>query len=121
MQPKTALDDAMMRRLVPGKVRVTISVYDTASIPKNYRLVPGHSEILEVNNLREFRRLWRSIKHAISKKGGWRDIDRAMRGSDRLGDPDDPASDVHTLTPSPAMTTKTTTTTAPSSPQSGQS
>ena len=44
-QVKTAPDDELVRRLVPGKVRVTISVYDTEGIPRSYRFVPGHSEI----------------------------------------------------------------------------
>jgi hypothetical protein len=95
-QVKAALDDAMMRRLVPGKVRVTISVYDTKAIPRSYRIVPGHSEILEVQNVRAFRRLWRAIKRAISKKGGWRDVDRALSGAAGDSDPDDSALDVHT-------------------------
>jgi hypothetical protein len=89
MQPKTAPDDTVMRRLVPGKVRVTISVYDTEGLPRSYRMVPGHSEILEVQNVREFRRLWRTLKVAMSKKGGWRDIDRALRGAGRDSAADD--------------------------------
>lgn len=91
-QVKTEPNDALVRELVPGKVRVTISIYDTdpnPGQPKSYRLVPGHSEILEVQNLREFRRLWRALKVAMSKKGDWRDVDRALSGNrpDGAGNP----------------------------------
>lgn len=93
-QVKTEPDDALVRRLVPGKVRITLSIYDTDGVPKSYRIVPGHSEILEVQNLREFRRLWRALKSALSKKGGWRDVDRALSGAGRPDGAGDTALDV---------------------------
>ena len=101
-QVKTAPDDELVRRLVPGKVRVTISVYDTEGIPRSYRFVPGHSEIREVQNLREFRRLWRALKAAMGERREWRDIDRALSGAGRAsGANDSPRADraIHTGQP----------------------
>jgi hypothetical protein len=80
-------DDSAIRDLVPTKVRFVVQsrrpqkaqggqVKDTS-----YSQLPGHTRIVEVRTLREFRRLWRELERVI-ESGEWRDVRRLAAASE---------------------------------------
>lgn len=83
MQSQKPLDDSAIRDLLgrwSGRTRVRVIV-QTRRPQKakhgevkdsSYTQLPGHSHVVEIRTLREFRRLWRSVQQLIDSEG-WRD------------------------------------------------
>src|SRR5262245_4270415 len=70
---------AMLRRLIPGRVRVALFIYDDGPEggKPGYRSVPDHGLIVNVRTLTEFRQLWKLVKGSIEGEGWKRDVGRA--------------------------------------------
>jgi hypothetical protein len=79
---KKPRDDAAIRDLVPTKVRVVVQSRARGR-GASYTQVPGHSLVVDVRNLREFRRLWRQVEELVDK-GGWRDAVRPAAAPSEL-------------------------------------
>ena len=71
-------DDSVIRELVPTRVRFTVQSRKptNGTAATSYSQLPGHTHIVEVRTLREFRRLWRLIAIVIDAEE-WRDVRRA--------------------------------------------
>lgn len=76
-------DDSLVRELVPTKVRLVVQARRPQSKGKDtsYSQVPGHALLIEVRNLREFRRLWLALAETV-ERGGWRDVVRSPAARD---------------------------------------
>jgi hypothetical protein len=74
MNEKKKRNDDAIRELVPTKVRVVVQSRARGR-GASYTQVPGHSVVVDVRNLREFRRFWRGVSD-LATKGGWRDAVR---------------------------------------------
>lgn len=76
---------AMVRRLVPTRARLQLSIYDHMLEKRAYRAVPGYRALLSIYSRKELLALWRLIRDVIESKG-WRDDDARL---DRDHDPVD--------------------------------
>lgn len=78
----------MLRRLIPGRVRVALFIYDDGPEggKPGYRSVPDHGLIVNVRTLTEFRQLWKLVKAGIEGEG-WKggNVGRASVGTDGDG------------------------------------
>lgn len=71
-------DDSRVRALVPTRVRLLVQTRmpQTGGKETSYGQLPGHVLLVEVRNLREFRRFWRAVEE-LALKGAWREGPRA--------------------------------------------
>lgn len=77
-------DDSLVRELVPTKVRVLCQARrPQKGKDTSYSQLPGHSLLVDVRNVREFRRFWKQIESVI-EKGAWRDVPRPVAGAHHL-------------------------------------
>lgn len=84
MQKPKEKDDSLVRELVPTKVRLVCQARrPQKGKDTSYSQLPGHALVAEVRNVREFRRLWRSIEQIV-QKGGWRDAPRPAPSATQL-------------------------------------
>lgn len=80
-------DDSAIRERVPTRVRFTVQSRPRQQSRRgevketSYSQVPGHTRIVEVRTLREFRRLWRAIEQVIDREQ-WRDVRRITTASE---------------------------------------
>jgi len=59
---------AVLRRVLPTRARITVSVYDTTSTPKHYRGVPGWTATVVLPDAPSAYRLWSAVRAALSKE-----------------------------------------------------
>ena len=55
-----AAAETMIRRLVPGRIRISIAVYDQRG-GRSFRGLPGYSRTVDVRSAEELRALWDSL------------------------------------------------------------
>jgi hypothetical protein len=81
-------DDSILRRQLPTRVRIVIQSRPRIKNQKTgYVPIRGHILYADVQNLREFRRLWRRLETAVLVRAGWKDLERTpMAEGDDDGD-----------------------------------
>jgi hypothetical protein len=59
---------AVLRRVLPTRARITLSVYDSTTKPKHYRGVPGWTAAVVLPDAPSAYRLWAAVRRAISEE-----------------------------------------------------
>ena len=69
-------DDTVVKDAAPTRVRMIVQARKGRGKGESYAPVPGHALVVEVRNVREFRRLWSTVEQLVDG-GGWRDAARS--------------------------------------------
>lgn len=82
-------DDSVVKDAAPTRVRIAVHARKGRGRGENYKQLPGHALVVEVRNVREFRRLWREVEHLV-EAGGWRDAAQPRPVAPELSAADSP-------------------------------